>query len=107
MLQRQVTLARSIARHMSDHADFELLPQGCDESSIYIIVLFRAKDEKLNEVLVQRINASRKIYVSGTQWEGKPAARFAVANWQADAEREMPAIEQVLESVLRIPKSDG
>jgi hypothetical protein len=64
--------------------------------SIYIIVLFRAKDEKLNEQLVAKIKASRKIYVSGTSWDGRPACRFAVSNWMVDVGRDLPIVKQVL-----------
>ena len=68
---------------------------------MYIIVLFRAKDEGLNKDLVKRINGSRKVYVSGTQWDGRPAARFAVATWMVDVERDLKLIRQVLEDVVR------
>ena len=64
-----------------------------------MIVLFRAKDEALNEVLVQRINSTRRIYVSGTQWDGRPAARFAVASWMADVERDLALVTGILDSV--------
>ena len=67
--------------------------------NIYIIALFRARDEALNEELVQRINSKRRIYVSGTQWEGRPAARFAVASWMVDVERDLALVKEILESV--------
>ncbi|KAK5131383.1 hypothetical protein LTR08_000986 [Meristemomyces frigidus] len=104
MLERQIHLARGIAKLILDNGEFELLPTpaGSDTSpdaqlsQIYIIVLFRAKDGALNNELVRRINATRKLYVSGTQWDGKPAARFAVANWQVDVERDLRIVEEVL-----------
>jgi hypothetical protein len=65
-----------------------------------VIVIFRAKDAELNSELVKRINGLRKLYVSGTQWEGKAAARFAVANWQADVERDLAIIKEVLQEVV-------
>ena len=64
-----------------------------------MIVIFRAKNAELNSELVKRINGLRKLYVSGTQWEGKPAARFAVANWQVDVERDLAVIKDVLQEV--------
>ena len=67
--------------------------------NIYIIALFRARDEALNEELVQRINSTRRIYVSGTQWEARPAARFAVASWMVDVERDLALVKEILESV--------
>ncbi|ORY11983.1 pyridoxal phosphate-dependent transferase [Clohesyomyces aquaticus] len=110
MLERQIALARDIAETMLEGDDFEVLPSstgGKDEilGNIYIIVLFRAKDEGLNKELTDRIKAIRKIYVSGTAWEGKPACRFAVSNWMADAERDLPVIKQILQRVVREWKS--
>lgn len=107
MLQRQIQLARGIADFIAQSRAFELLPShnaadgesGSPSSAIFIIVLFRARDEALNDMLVQRINASRRIYVSGTQWDCRPAARFAVANWMADIERDLPLIQEVLDAV--------
>lgn len=104
MLERQIALSRGIARFIMDSNCYELLPQvGESETEtmgrIYIIVLFRAVDEKLNENLVVNIKASRKIYVSGTSWEGKPACRFAVSNWMVDVDRDLAVIKQVLTNV--------
>ncbi|KAM0717526.1 hypothetical protein Q7P37_007378 [Cladosporium fusiforme] len=107
ILRRQIDLARAIASHIAQSDGFELLP--LDSSSfeerlaqVYMIVIFRAKDTELNNQLVKRINASRKIYVSGTQWGGKPAARFAVANWGVDVEQDLDAVEGVLDDLLKI-----
>ncbi|RAR07624.1 pyridoxal-dependent decarboxylase [Stemphylium lycopersici] len=105
MLERQIQLSRGIAQYILQSSEYELLPQK-DASheeildGIYIIVIFRAKDEALNKQLVTKIKATRKIYVSGTSWEGKPACRFAVSNWQTNVERDLPIIKQVLQGIL-------
>jgi glutamate/tyrosine decarboxylase-like PLP-dependent enzyme len=106
MLERQITLARGIAEYIDKSEDFELLPniEGTREeklSNVFIIVLFRAKDEALNKVLVEKIKAGKKIYVSGTAWDGKPACRFAISNWGSDADKDLPVIEQVLSEVVK------
>jgi len=105
MLGRQVTLARGIAEWLLDSEDFELLPKLTRSrnevlSKIFIIVLFKAKNETLNKDLVDLIKATRKIQLSGTEWEGKPAARFAVSNWKADIKKDLPVIKQVLGGVV-------
>ena len=110
MLGRQIELSRDIAEYILDSDDYELLPEPAlpkDEllKSIYIIVLFRAKDEGLNKELTARIKASRKIYVSGTAWKGRPACRFAVSNWMTDSRRDLPLIKQVLDEVAKAWKS--
>jgi hypothetical protein len=68
--------------------------------STHIIVLFRAKDEKINAELVKRINSTRKMYISGTNWDGKPACRVALSTWKVDVERDSKLIREVLEGAL-------
>ncbi|XP_014553345.1 hypothetical protein COCVIDRAFT_29471 [Bipolaris victoriae FI3] len=104
MLGRQIQLARGIARYILQSSQYELLPQkeASHEdilSGIFIIVLFRAKNEELNKQLVDKIKATRKIYVSGTSWEGRPACRFAISNWMTDVDRDLPVIKQVLQDI--------
>ncbi|KAH3971039.1 hypothetical protein HBH70_239920 [Parastagonospora nodorum] len=104
MLERQIDLSRGIAKFILESETYELLPESDKSmeerlSTIYIIVLFRAKDGDLNKNLVDKIKATKKIYVSGTAWDGKPACRFAVSNWQTDVTRDLPIIEEVLQSV--------
>jgi glutamate/tyrosine decarboxylase-like PLP-dependent enzyme len=105
MLVRTTELSRGIAKFILESEDYELLPGGegsVEEtlSGIFIIVLFRAKDEKLNAELVAKIKDTRKIYVSGTSWDGKPACRFAVSNFRTDKERDLPLIQEVLKEVV-------
>lgn len=106
MLKRQVRFARAVAAYLYNHAAFELLPRNTyhDRADIdievFIIVLFRAKNEALNDTLVQRINASSKMYVSGTVWDSCPASRIAVSNWQVDPDRDLNLVRTVLENVI-------
>nr|POE92436.1 l-2,4-diaminobutyrate decarboxylase [Quercus suber] len=121
MLLRQIALSRAIARYILRSPAWQLLPQRsehdeeCNEDdetsrlqATFIIVLFRAQDPALNAAgLVRRINASRRLYVSGTQWEGQPAARFAVSNWQADPERDRAIVGEVLDEVVETWAREG
>ena len=106
MLERQIRFARSTAAYLFDSEAFELLPQETFSSKegiyqhVFIIVLFRAKDNALNEKLVKMINSSCKMYVSGTVWEGRTACRMAVSNWQVQSDRDLPQIIGVLEDVV-------
>ena len=106
MLKRQIRFARAVAAYLYDHAEFELLPKHVysDRASIdrntFMIVLFKAKNEALNDTLVERINASSKMYVSGTVWDNAPASRIAVSNWQVDPDRDLRIVKTVLENVL-------
>lgn len=110
MLKRQVTLARGIAKYLLQHPDYELLPQTSGNSElafdrVYIVVLFRAVDDAINQKLVQLINSTRNIYVSGTSWQGASACRFAVANWQVNPERDLALIKEVLNDIVAIGKN--
>jgi hypothetical protein len=100
MLSRMVLLAREIAAYVRDSEHYEWLPsQDASLESTYIIVLFRAKDAALNEVLVDRINATGKMFVSGTRWDGKKAVRIAVGSWRVDVERDAAVIKEVLTDI--------
>ena len=73
MLIRQIRFARLAAAFIHDHPALELLPEQLARedgigTEIFIVVLFRAKNPKLNAELVGRINASARMYISGTVW---------------------------------------
>jgi glutamate/tyrosine decarboxylase-like PLP-dependent enzyme len=106
---RQVRLARSIKEFLEGNEAYEVLAKGTgygENEEIYrfedthIVVLFRAKDDEINAQLVSRINCTRKMYVSGTKWVGKPACRIAVSTWKVDIDRDLMLIAEVLEEVL-------
>lgn len=106
MLERQISLSRKIATYFSTSSAYDLLNASQSEGegemqNIFIVVLFRAKDSAANAELVKRINNTRKIYVSGTQWQGRPAARFAIASWQVDVERDFEVVKGVLDEAAR------
>ncbi|MCJ1474085.1 hypothetical protein MMC13_002743 [Lambiella insularis] len=111
MLERQVRFTRAVVSFLDAHESFDILPeelQGSPElmEQMFIIVLFRAKDAYLNSQLVSRINATSKIYVSGTVWNGLPAARFAVSNWQVDHKRDLALVEAMIDGVLKTWRTD-
>jgi glutamate/tyrosine decarboxylase-like PLP-dependent enzyme len=107
MIERQVRAARRIALWISISPLYVLLPEDLEKHEgeddrlnlVFIIVLFKAKDAELNENLVERINSSGNIYVSGTVWQGTKAARIAIANWKVETERESDAVIEVLQRV--------
>ncbi|KAH7356786.1 pyridoxal phosphate-dependent transferase [Rhexocercosporidium sp. MPI-PUGE-AT-0058] len=101
MFARQVRLARGISKFLSESMDFELLAtrpsQSGEFDNVHIIVIFRAKNEDINAELVKRINATRKMYVSGTKWDGRPACRIALSTWKVDVERDLELVKRILE----------
>ena len=103
MVARMVGLARRVAEFVRDSPDYDWLPDASASlESVFIIVLFRARDKMINDELVQKINASGKMYVSGTTWDGEKAVRLAVSNWRVDVERDFAVVKSVLESVVKV-----
>jgi glutamate/tyrosine decarboxylase-like PLP-dependent enzyme len=93
-------LARRVAAWIRDSDDYELLPGGAaGVESVFVVVMFRAKDTALNERLVEKVNETRVLYVSGTRWKGEPATRIAVSTWRVDVERDFALIKSVLSDV--------
>lgn len=107
-MERMVVTARAIAMAIrSCDDDYVLLPDAGPrplsiEDDIHIVVLFRARDDVLNKVLVQRINETKAWYVSGSSWDGKPAVRVAVSSWRANPD---DAFNTVKESLLFIAQA--
>ncbi|KAM7196474.1 Pyridoxal phosphate-dependent transferase [Rhypophila sp. PSN 637] len=100
MLARMVFLAREMARFIRDSEHYEWLPDpNASPERTHIIVLFRAKNPELNEVLTERINETRRMFVSGTSWEGQKAVRIAVSNWRVDVERDLVVVKEILLAV--------
>lgn len=84
MLKKQVELARGVARFIQQHPKFELLPpsEAVEKqlANTFMIVCFRHKDDLSNKKLAQEIKNTKKIYASGTTWDGQPAVRLAVCD---------------------------
>lgn len=100
MVTNMTLLSRRIASFIRGSPHYDLLPEGewaVDE--VFIIVLFRARHRALNEALVERINETRQMYVSGTKWRGEKAVRIAVSNWKVDVERDGGIVEGILSAV--------
>lgn len=107
LLSNMVQLARGIAEFLRRSEHYELLP-GKDDSleEVFVIVLFRAKDAALNEGLVDRINETRQMYVTGTHWDGQRAVRIAVASWRVDPVRDLHIVKGILTCVAEGRKFD-
>ncbi|KAJ9257355.1 hypothetical protein DTO207G8_2109 [Paecilomyces variotii] len=104
MLKRQIRLARMISTWLFDHPAYTVLPTYGSKKELlqntYMVVLFSAQDERVNGELAKNINATSKIFVSGTVWEGRPACRIAISNWRVDEQRDFEIVTGVLQSVL-------
>jgi hypothetical protein len=104
VMERMVLTARAVAKVIRSCDGYVLLPDAGPnplviEDDIHIVVLFRALDDTLNKVLVQRINEGNKWYVSGTSWGGKPAVRVAISSWRADHEDASTTVKESLVAI--------
>ncbi|KAF4984375.1 hypothetical protein FDECE_17097 [Fusarium decemcellulare] len=100
LFANMTALCRQVAAFLRDSEHYELLPDdGANLDEIFMIVLFRAKDTKLNDELVQKINGTRHMYVSGTSWKGEKAVRMAVSNWMVDVPKDFKVVTSILTHV--------
>lgn len=107
LLARTVELSRRVSQFLKESSDYELLPdEDAPLDEVFMIVLFRARDDALNEVLVERINGTRQMYVSGTSWKGAKAVRMAVSNWMVDVDRDFKVVTSILEAVAQNKEFD-
>lgn len=102
LVANMVRLSRKLASFLRGSEYYELLPsEEASVDEVFIIVLFRAKDAALNERLVEAINSTRQMYVSGTKWQGRKAVRIAVSNWKVDVERDFRVVTSILTAVAK------
>ncbi len=100
MFVRMGRFACRVVRFLRASAAYRCLPSEDGEiGETYVVVLFRAVDDELNDDLVQSINATRTMNVTGTSWQGQKACRLAVSSWRVDLERDFPVVKHVLTSV--------
>ncbi|OBS29189.1 hypothetical protein FPOA_03126 [Fusarium poae] len=100
LIGNMIALSRQVAAFLRDSEHYELLPNdGAGLDEVFMIVLFRAKDHKLNEILVQKINETRQMYVSGTSWKGEKAVRVAISNWMVDVDNDFKVVTSILTHV--------
>jgi hypothetical protein len=123
LITRNIHFAQLVARYVVESGSYELLnplPIKTEESAQYVpsnIVLFRAtantpyppSDPTSAIRLTRAINATRRIYVSSTQWRGQGAVRIAVSNWrtgkregaEGNEDVDLDIVKEVLDFVMR------
>lgn len=100
MVSDMVQLSRRIVSFVRDSPHYDWLPDNAASlDTVFMTVMIRAKDKALNDALVEKINATRQLYVSGTSWRGEKAVRIAVSNWKVDVEKDARIVCDILTSV--------
>ena len=94
---------RSCARARQFAAGIAELP-GCKVLNEVVLnqVLFRCGDDATTTGALAAVQASGEAWMSGTEWEGRPAIRLSVSSWrttEADIERTVAAFRRATENV--------
>ncbi len=112
IVRRNVAFARRVATYVAAHPSYQLLNMSPEwlasgDPVPLNIVLFRGApgsrfDPEAGDAhtrLTAAINATRRMYVTGTQWGGKGAVRLAVSNWRT-GEADWDIVQAVLDEVM-------
>jgi glutamate/tyrosine decarboxylase-like PLP-dependent enzyme len=82
LVERSCRQARRFAERVADEPGVELL-----NDVVLNQVLFRYEDDARTDEVLAEVQASGRIWLSGTVWDGRRAIRVSVSNWQtADEE---------------------
>jgi hypothetical protein len=118
IIRQNITFARRIAAYISDSPSYTLLnpsppsvlaaePEAIIPMNIVLFCgspqsAFPEDEPGASAKLVNAINGTRRIYVTGTKWRGKGAIRLAVSNWRTGAggEDEWQVVKGVLDEVM-------
>ncbi|KAL5594384.1 hypothetical protein BROUX41_001319 [Berkeleyomyces rouxiae] len=104
MVGQMVSVTRELAREIALLPEYELLPRaraeagGNKEHHVSFILMISLRDRDKNKTLVDRINASREMFVSGSMWDGVPVARIAVSSHRTTME-DVAGVVELLKKV--------
>lgn len=105
LIERNCAFASAAATSLSELGDYELLaPVRLN------VVLFHAKGIATaaeNAQLIKHINATGKIFITGTVYDGMPGMRIAICNWQTDIGEDLSAVVEALAEGMAAYKSGG
>lgn len=105
-----VAFARRVAEWMRADGRLEVLTPKEGEGGFHLlnVVLFAPGRRAPKRfwgvegagVFREEVNRTKRVHVTGTVWEGRPANRLAVSNWGTEWERDGEILIEVLEEVL-------
>jgi len=102
LVDRCCALAQRFADRLGALDGVEVL---CDVALNQVLVRFHAPDgdPTFTPRVIDAVQASGECWMSGTTWQGAPARRISVVNWQtteADVARSVAAIERAMRAQL-------
>jgi glutamate/tyrosine decarboxylase-like PLP-dependent enzyme len=66
-------------------------------------VLFRFESDERTDEALQRVQASGRVWMSGTSWDGRKAIRLSVSNWQTGDEEIDLAVDEFRAYAGKVP----
>lgn len=113
VVQRNITYARRIEAWLQENEDYDVLTPSPQEGfKVLNIVLFAPSKrcpvlqfrdaETGGHKMTTALNASGEMYVTGTKWKGRSAARLAVSNYlTAQHDRDFELVTRRLQSIMK------
>ncbi len=93
LVERSCAAARSFAEGIAAVDGVEVLNEV-----VLNQVLFRFEDDAKTDAVLEHVQASGRVWMSGTVWQGRKAIRVSVSNWQTDAAEAELAIDAFREA---------
>jgi glutamate/tyrosine decarboxylase-like PLP-dependent enzyme len=88
LVERCCRQARRFAEQIAAQPGIEVL-----NDVVLNQVLFRAESDERTDALLEAVQRSGRIWLSGTTWDGRRAIRLSVSNWQTEDEEIDLAVE--------------
>jgi glutamate/tyrosine decarboxylase-like PLP-dependent enzyme len=99
LVERCCATARRFAERIVDVPGVELL-----NDVVLNQVLFRFENDDRTDAVLQRVQESSRVWMSGTTWDGRKAIRLSVSNWQTGEDEADLAVE-AFRSAAGVPAS--
>jgi glutamate/tyrosine decarboxylase-like PLP-dependent enzyme len=99
LVERCCATARRFAERIVDVPGVELL-----NGVVLNQVLFRFENDDRTDAVLQRVQESSRVWMSGTTWDGRKAIRLSVSNWQTGEDEADLAVE-AFRSAAGVPAS--
>jgi glutamate/tyrosine decarboxylase-like PLP-dependent enzyme len=99
LVERCCATARRFAERIVDVPGVELL-----NDVVLNQVLFRFENDDRTDAVLQRVQQSSRVWMSGTTWDGRKAIRLSVSNWQTGEDEADLAVE-AFRSAAGVPAS--
>ncbi|KAI8593625.1 pyridoxal-dependent decarboxylase [Geranomyces variabilis] len=82
IVDRTCRFAAALGEWVHASADYELLQPVCLNTVLFRVIAAANPAEDRTKAVLARVNASGKVFMTGTVWAGRSAIRAAISNWR-------------------------